>query len=223
MFGYLQQHRESLVLPGLLSVPQIQTHGLVWLFETDSLRQSESHSNWSPNFQPWLTVDNVWVIESLLIELAQNTFQLEMSRRQLARPQDVMQSGRLLTSGIQRFLNAADSVGRRDLGIFVLHTARQLLHAIPTTEHWLPEVNQQSLRLAERTELLRAGMAIFHQTAQLHQWQQEAIATGFYDEEYQAAQFWKSLWEEANGEDTWLRVSERIKNSASLLAAADSE
>ena len=66
-------------------------------------------------------------------------------------------------------------------------------------------------------------MSMFHQMQQLQQWQRESLSVGFYDEDYQAAQFWKSLWEESQGDNTWQRVNQRLQDADPIQSQLSAE
>ncbi len=220
LFHTIRSHSGTLPLSGFLHVRQVQNHPLVWLYYSDILKDAAPEQLAASEFSPWLSPHNIWVFETLMHDLTQAIVRQARTVRTHLSPQDILTAGNHMHQTLEKFLNAINAAGRRDLGVCVLRAVRLVLDAVPQVAPWLSRADLSELRLADRAEVMRAGMALFHQMPVLQQWQRESLSVGFYDEDYQAAQFWKSLWEESQGDTTLQRVNQRLQDAAPLAGDA---
>src|SRR5436190_3550460 len=111
------------------------------------------------------------------------------------------QQGQAEFAALQAYLKAADAAKRPDLARFVLRTNAAVLQSDLTPVFWTGGLQGSGpQRLADRLETQRAALALPRQMEILEGWQERARNVGYFDEDYQATQTWKSDWEAANGD-----------------------
>ncbi len=158
------------------------------------------------DFAPWLSPAGIGVLEAWQRRLADRWVEMELARAKMARLPDLQALGanqrRVLTS----FLDGIDQAGRRDLARFLLAALARLLAAGAAPRQWTGEVSFDRLRLAERQLAYRDALVVVESMERLGRWQAEAFGVGYFDEGYQAAQLWKSIWEAYNGDNLLARA-----------------
>lgn len=164
------------------------------------------------DFEPWFQSDRVWVIEALQWWLTSRWVQCELDNRRTGSAADLRRRGRTQTMVLSAFLDAADSADRRDLALFALRAAGRVLRSGGhTSSPWFELLNLQGFRMSERSEIYRAGLALFRSLSRLQQWNQEARAASFYDENYESSQAWMSRWENLAGDDVVGKANQVIR------------
>ncbi|HZU37398.1 MAG TPA: hypothetical protein VFA18_15850 [Gemmataceae bacterium] len=191
-----------------------ETHALCRLaFPEDFTRARNCQQlNWGP----WLTGVGACILEAWQDRLAQRWQHIELGRRALKDVGALHALAQAETQVLDSFLKAAEQAGRRDLARFVLRTAALLLPAGITWQNWRGTLPVADLRLAERVEVQRAALAFARQLGHLHQWEQEARTIGYFDDGYQAAQWWKSEWERHGGDAVWSRAQTLLRAAEPL-------
>ena len=97
---------------------------------------------------------------------------------------------------------------------YLLKTNAVLLTADMTPVFWTGGLQGSGPpRLADRLDTQRAALALPRQMATLETWQQRALGVGYFDEDYQASQMWKSDWELLQGD----RVAARARATIEML------
>ncbi len=164
------------------------------------------------DFEPWFRTDRIWILEALQSWLCQRWTACERENRLTGSYGDLLRRGRTQAAVLTAFLAAADAANRRDLALFTLVAARTVLES--TGQHdgpWLKQLNLQGLRMSQRAGLYRAALALFHVMPKLEQWQRDARAASFYDENYESSQFWLSRWEDLQGDEVAQRSAGIIR------------
>lgn len=184
--------------------------GLLWSqrepWRSDALCQLwfaadfEQPADSSLDFAPWLTPAGLALLEAGQGRLAERWAEMEREKGQVKSPQRLRSmaasQGRVLTA----LLEAIDKIGRRDLARFLLGALGKLLSSGATIQQWIGQVEFGQTRLADRQQAYRDALIVVQQFQRLEAWQAAARGVGYFDEEYQAAQLWKSDWEAYNGD-----------------------
>ena len=152
------------------------------------------------DFSPWLSPPGLAVLEASQNRLATEWIAMERSKSQVATPQRLRSLAASQCRVLDGFLDAIDRAGRRDLARFLLVALGQLLGPEANLQHWIDGTKLADLRLADRQQAYRDALAVVQQVGRLEAWQVAARASGYFDDDYQAAQLWKSNWEAYNGD-----------------------
>lgn len=154
-----------------------------------------------PDFTPLFHGQRAVFLECLQHHLEQRWIRSERMKGQLGDWKKMRQQGRAEYTALRAFLEAADANNRRDLARFVLRTNAAILATEMTPVFWTGGLQGSGpARLADRLDTQRAALAVPRQMELLESWQRRAISVGYFDEDYQASQMWKSDWEAARGD-----------------------
>lgn len=184
-------------------------HGLIWLCYAEDAARAKARV--TPDYSPWLERENSWVIESLQHTLAERWRTMEFEKRGFTDPQVLKNVGEAQTLAIDSFLDAAETRERYDLARFLLDAGRRLLRR-EVERPWFRRLQMGGLRLAERTNIYRAGLSLFASLGRLRTWERRARGIGYYDEGYAAAQLWLSDWETWNADAVCGRAADIIRD-----------
>ena len=199
--------KNTLGADAVLQQSGLKNSGLIWLMFPD--RVAECNFEGEPELDLWFHKDHIWVLEALQMRLSNSWTNIELNKRESSNYEAVRRTGELQSQVLKTFLDATESARRRDLARFVLCTVRKLsstptaLHRTGETSTWFRRLDVKALRMAERSAVYQAALAVFHSLKRLSQWNDEARRIGYYDEGYQASQLWKSDWERLNGDETY--------------------
>ena len=164
------------------------------------------------DFEPWCRPDRIWILEALQSWLCQRWIVCEQENRLTGSHADLRRRGTAQAAVLAAFLAAADAADRRDLSLFMVVAVRSVLDSAEQHDsQWFKHLNLQGLRMSERAEIYRAALALFHVMPQLDQWQQDARAASFYDENYESSQFWLGRWESLQGDEVVNRAAGIIR------------
>lgn len=199
--------RSTLGGPSLLKQPGFEQHGLIGLMFPSDVAVVKGKKK-EPDIAFWCQLEHCWVLEALQTELARQWFRIERGKRKASNGAEVKKIGKLQSKVLTALFAAARQSERKDLCLFLLSTGHHLLQSFDT-EKWFDHLDVRHLRMADRASVYRAALAYFHGTEKLHEWNQQAQGVGFYDEDYQASQLWKSEWERLDG-DRLVRASRKI-------------
>ena len=156
----------------------------------------------APSFDAPFTPAGQNVLEALQFRLAEGWLRLEVSKATIKSHEQMQALGRAQRTIIDAYLQAADQAGRRDLACWMLNALRQTVSGSPPVSHWIGGLDVSGLRIAQRTAVYRDAVAFLATATQLSTWQQQATATGYFDEGYAGSQIWKNNWERYNGDAT---------------------
>lgn len=208
---------ETLVAPNLLTKPAMRDNALVWMCYPEKIAEywDEETQGCTVDFQVWCRAENAWAMEVLQTRLSNRIESVERGKHRINNNEQLLRLGEIQTDVLSTFLAAADKAGRRDLSLFVLRSAGKVLSQFDTSGdgirggtgagNWVAKLNVSELRLADRVQLYRAALSVFHVVSQLYKWQQEALDVSFYDDDYQSSQFWKAEWDRLGGDDIYNR------------------
>jgi len=185
---------------------------LCWLFCPGDVAESDEPA--PPDFHPMFTGVRAVILECLQSQLASRWIRSERSKGQLGDWKRMRNQGRAEFVALQAFLAAAEDTNRLDLAQFVLQTNAVLFWSDLGPLFWTGGLQGSGPpRLADRLETHRAALALPRQMEVLEGWQQRALSVGYFDDDYQASQLWKQLWEAANGD----AVTTRARNAVALI------
>jgi len=155
-----------------------------------------------PDFAPSFLPPRVAVLECLQPLLAARWTLSERAKGQIADWQRLRRLGQAEEAVLAAFLAAADRANRKDLSRFLLKANYGLTIASdPQADGWIGGLQGEGPpRMAERLDTHRAALAVPRQLLTLQRWERQARTVGFFDDDYQAAQMYKSEWEAANGD-----------------------
>lgn len=189
--------RSTLGGPTLLKQPGFSSHGLIGLMFPADVGVMTKNSE--PDVKYWCQPQLSWVLETLQSRLSQQWFRIERNKRGSSNDGDIRRIGEFQTRVLSQLFDIAEQQSRQDMCLFLLSAGQHLLQTIPT-EKWFDRLDVRHLRMADRSEVYKSALAYFHGVKRLQQWTQHAQGVGFYDEDYQASQLWKSEWERLEGD-----------------------
>jgi hypothetical protein len=153
-----------------------------------------------PSFDDWVSSPACAIVEAMQDELAATWLELEQRKPLIRSPAVMGDLSAAQDAVLSAFRRSADAAGRRDLLRFLLDLGRRLLRSPRGVEQWTASLELDQMRLAERLEVYHAALAVPRALLELEVWQREAVAVGYTDEGYAAAQLWKSDWERFEGD-----------------------
>jgi len=183
-----------------------------WISFPGDLTESDDPA--PPSFAPLFGGQRAVFLECLQPHLTQRWLRSERMKGQIGDWKRMRHQGRAEFAALGAFLAAAEEAKRRDLARFFLRTNAALFTAEMTPVFWTGGLQGSGPpRLADRLDTQRSALAVPRQMAILHEWQQQALGVGYFDEDYQASQLWKADWEAAGGD----RVSLRARAAVEML------
>ncbi|MCR9201555.1 MAG: hypothetical protein NXI04_23170 [Planctomycetaceae bacterium] len=174
-----------------------------------------------PGVAFWCRPAQAWILESLQAQLSEAWVSVEARKRVNTSHKEVRRIGQHQAAILKELFDAAQGHGRRDLCVFVLRAAAELMN--DPAGDWFRAINVQSLKMAERQDVYMAALAFFTGLNRLHEWNQQARSVGFYDEDYESGQFWKSCWEHYQGDEMHRRASQIAQNLNPVKAITSGE
>lgn len=158
---------------------------------------------------PWMTGIGASILESLQGWLADRWTQLERKKETLGTPARLRKIGVTQQRVHGEFLDALESVQRRDLARCFLLAGQRLLQDRPTSRKWIRNLDLRKERIADRLGIYHDVFAFLRQLERLATWQQQALGVGYFDEGYAASQLWKADWERHGG-DAFMETARAI-------------
>jgi hypothetical protein len=189
--------RDSEVARGLRNLDVFAKHASCWLAFADDFADTEGGPDWSP----WMTGAGPAWLEAGQPALARAVIDLEHAKGRITDWQQMRRVGQAQERALNSFLDAVNTIGRRDLARFLVEAAGRLLGVNPNVASWVGGLELRGLRVADRMEAYRSALTFFRIFERLGAWQHEARAVGYYDEGYAASQLWKADWERLHGDD----------------------
>lgn len=207
--------------PLLLKQPGFSDHGLIPLLAP--WHSGLSGNMTDPNLEFWCRSEHAWVLESLQPQLVDAWVSVEKKKHTTSNHKDMRKVGLLQKLTLARLMDEAKKHARQDVCLFLLPVGHQLLKNAGT-DTWFSALNVRSLKMASRSEVYQAALAYLDSIERLHAWNQHARSIGFYDEDYQSGQLWKSHWEEYHGDrlrQQALEVARRVDPVRAVTSAVE--
>lgn len=201
--------------PNLIRIPVFLANPLVGLMFPDDFTDEEFLG--APEFGPWVEPERSWLLEAMQPWLRERWFEIETEKRQLIERESLQAVGTAQQAILETFLEAADRAGRRDLARFIMDVAGRLLRAhagIDGNQPWFERVEVGDLRIADRQAVYESGFVLLRSLKRFDAWNDAARSIGFYDEEYETSQLWKSDWERWNGDAVVRQAREVVQTTA---------
>lgn len=207
--------------PAFRSSPLVRRNFLVRLFfPTDFPIESESDSTSDlPNPTPWLSEDRVWALETLQSDLAEAWRSTDAAVRAANSIEAFHGMTAARDATLDAFLDAIERAERRDLARFLLDMAVRMSESRADwrgVPWWRRDLRFEEPRMADRPELVRLLLGPLDRLTRLAQWRSRALATDRFDEGYQAARHWLSVWNSRAGDDL-IAFVDRIRAEADPL------
>ncbi len=149
---------------------------------------------------PWTASLAGCILEAMQSHLARCWVELETAKKRIQDWELMQRLGRVQEQTLAPFFDAVQQAGRLDLARFVLAAGRRLLSADARPSDWVGGLTTAGSRLADRTAMYRAALALVRQMDRLREWERQARSVGYLDEGYTAAQLWKQDWEHFDGD-----------------------
>lgn len=185
-----------------------------WIMNPADVADPEANKPLSPDFSPMFTGQRAGLLECLQRFLADRWTRSERAKGQIGDWRKMRLQGVAEFAALQGFLKAAEAARRTDLARFVLRTNAAVLQSDMAPIFWTGGLQGSGPpRLADRLETQRAALALPRQMEILESWQERARYVGYFDEDYQSSQMWKSDWEAVNGD----RVAARARAAVEML------
>ncbi len=161
---------------------------------------AEGSTPYRIDWSVWMVGVGASILETLQEDLAQRWTLLERAKENIGAVTRVRKIGVTQTRVYGEFLDAIDTVRRRDLARCFLVTARRLFADGPNARNWIGALDLRGERLADRRAIYQESLAFVRQMDRLQTWQHEASAVTYFDEGYHASQLWKAEWECVDGD-----------------------
>ena len=185
-----------------------------WVMNPADVADPDSNKPLAPDFAPLFQGQRAVLMECLQRFLTDRWTRSERAKGQIGDWKKMRQQGAAEFAALQGFLKAAEAARRTDLARFVLRTNAAVLQSDLTPIFWTGGLQGSGPpRLADRLETQRAALAVPRQMEILETWQDRARYVGYFDEDYQSSQMWKSDWEAVNGD----RVAVRARAAVEML------
>jgi hypothetical protein len=181
-----------------IAQPPWRTDGLCQLLFCEDHAQAGVTDK--PDFEPWLMPAGTAILEASQRRLADRWVEMELAKARATDIESLRATAAAQARVLESFFSAIDSAGRRDLARFLFPALKRLLRPGVTLQQWTGELRLAGARLADRQGAYRDALAVLAQFQRLEAWQHEARGVGYFDENYPAAQLWKSDWESYNGD-----------------------
>jgi hypothetical protein len=202
------------VLDAVCRQALFQSHPLVSLFFP--LAASRSGLDFSPGLDWWFQPEQAWVLETFQGVIGERWLQMERVKSGTADWSAVQKMGELQQRLLDQVLTAAESSGRWDLVRFVMDAAVGVLSEVDVRAA-ADDLDLTGLKLSQRQQVREASLALLRSLECLARRNEQARTIGFYDEDYEASQLWKSDWERWNGDAVCRKASE-IEQSLLVLS-----
>ncbi len=189
---------DSPVASSLARLTGFRTNALVQLAWPDAFAKTQTEVE--IDFTPWLRPERTWVLETLQPAFAARFGNLETSKQELTDAGRLRAVGERQSRALSAYLDALEAAGRWDLAFCLFDGVRELMEGTARTLPWFGRLDVSALRMADRAETYRAGLACLHAFRRLVQWNERARNVGYVDEEYELAQLWKADWERNEGD-----------------------
>jgi len=196
--AYEALREEQDLAPALRSSPCFSDHALCQLAFPDDF--ASEPANDALSFDGWLAGSGGLILEAMQPYLENRWLEIEREKGQLGDWERMRSQGQAEFRVLGLFLDAAAKANRRDLSRFLLGVLAQVL-ATPdmTPAFWTGGLQGGGPpRLADRLDAQRSAFAVLRQVERFRQWELQARASGFMDEDYAASKFWLGEWERAN-------------------------
>jgi hypothetical protein len=137
-----------------------------------------------PTFESLVTGAGAIVVEALGPDLARRWHEIELAKRALSQPDDVVKLGAAQEQVLAGFMATCDRAGRRDLAAFVLDVAaRMVARGTPPVSALDPTTS-----LTARSAARQAAGALLRGVVRWSEWDEEHRTVRFIDDGYAAAQ-----------------------------------
>jgi hypothetical protein len=206
----LRETVESLGGPALRKRQPYSQHGLCWLAYPQDFTAVSAEVQ--PDFLPWTGGLGACILEALQPELEVRWLQVESGKERITDPAAMRALGQAQDKVLTGFLDAAETLGRRDLARFLLRAAKPLLGAHAHPGMWTGALQMGGTRLADRAATYQAATAFLRHFDRLNGWARWARTVGYFDEGYESAQLWLADWEQYQGDALHERAQGIIRN-----------
>jgi hypothetical protein len=152
------------------------------------------------DFGPWFKPETQWILEAWQDRLIRSFLHRAANHRQ-GEPADTSRLVEFERRSLDSYLRAANAAGRRDLTLWIVTAADRTLREGPPINSWFDQLDVTRQTIESRYETYRSALFLFELLDGLRGWNAEARRTGFMDEDYAAAQHWKTRWEALDAEN----------------------
>jgi hypothetical protein len=187
--------------PGVAAVlrhPLLAGDGFLQLASIDEWLVQQQAEASACDFDIWMQSPGSAILEAWTPRLSAVWDQLETDKQSLIKADELLAVSRAQQNVLTAFLDACERHGRRDLAQFLFPVLHQQFRR--PADRWFAAVSYRHLRLEERRELWRTALVLASALDRLAGWNEQARRSRYVDEDYDAAQFWKRLWETCEGD-----------------------
>ena len=175
----------------------------------------------APDYTAWVQGVRSVMIECLQPMLQKRWLNLETQKAQETVWLTLRRKSEAQERTLGAYLAECGDAKRPDLARFMLGAAKSLLkHPGLQPGDWTSALSGDAApaRLAERLAVQRSSLGFLRQMRVLQNWDRDARAVGYFDEEYQASQLWKRDWESHNGTELCQRATRLLEQLEPLRA-----
>jgi hypothetical protein len=188
--------------------------GLVWLGFPDVLAHHGVGVPEPRMFERLLEPDAVALLEALTPDLAERWAQIELKKRSIVGGQEMIRLGGTQAAVLHGFLAAIDKLHRRDLAQWMMIAGRRVLEKSEDPNDWVARLESKG-RLADRGRARSAAGAFLRSFEVIVRWAEEARTVRFFDEEYESAQLYLTLYQELS--DRTMQRAQKIVRELEAL------
>jgi hypothetical protein len=190
--------------------------GLVWLGFPDVLAHHGVGVPEPRMFERLLEPEGVVLLEALREIRRERWTQIELKKRTIVSGQEMIRLGGTQAAVAHGFLAAIDKRHRRDLAQCFLLAGARVLEKNDDPNDWVGRLESTG-RVADRARARSAAGSFLKVLDALSRWGYESRSVRFFDEEYDAAQLYLSLYEELS--DRAIQRAQRIVRDLEALDA----
>jgi hypothetical protein len=192
--------------------------GLVWLAFPDVLAHHGVGVPEPKMFDALLEPQALVILEALAPDIAKRWTEIELRKRTVVGGQEMIRLGGTQAAVAHGYLGALDRKKRRDLAQPLIEAGIAVLGKVGGGDHLAGRLEQRG-RIADRARARSAAASFLRTLAHLGRWAEEARGVRFFDDDYEAAQLYLTLFEPL-GDRGLLRANEIIRELEALDAAA---
>lgn len=210
----LDAARDTPALRVLASQPFVRAAPLAWLGHAGALAR---RGGAPPSFDALTGGAGAIVVEALAGELAKRWYAVELGKRGMFEPDQLIELGAAQDQTLAGFMASADAARRRDLAAFVIDAAAPLLARGLAP---IPAQLDPNTTLAARAQARIAAGSLLRAVVRWGDWDQQHRGVRFIDDDYAAAQLLLERFE-AIGSSGIARAGHWLSELASLVPAAE--
>lgn len=173
--------------------------GLIWLAYLDAFINTDINPK-KEYFNELVNNDRAIILEALLPQLTQKWYNIERSKKQMVKNQDMIRLGNLQKIVLDYFLTAIDENGRRDLAEFLLNAGKRIIESNSCSSDWIASLENKG-SMSIRTDAKKASSSFLQIFPKLQTWAIESRTVPFFEDDYDINRHYIYLFDNFNEEN----------------------